>query len=480
MRDNYSKSKTDSLESVLCTIAQKYGISVIMNEATGCAYFLDLAPMLKDEHNLLRILYQCRGHEQLQQCMLCSPDDQLASIRRITNQMVSGYFVENKYAEYVCFAFYHALGGKLMASSFEESQQAHSSSKPSTRTSRKVKKKLLPIVTVVMPVVLVCVLFAFLFGDKQNNGIASNSNTASNDAFYSAGYPFVLVNDSVLISESRGISIIDNSGKTIVCEGRFGNGRFICGNKKTAYTVDSENYVIAVDLEKKEKVRLFSVSSKTEIVGATMGSLYLREPIEQSILDNVPEKYALYRCSLDGKTKNLIGKYGSILMHDGILLAATETDFSWEKRYTVLSSEAEVLIQDKPLTIAMVYNGSVYGYAYTDPVTYEKNWFKISTEHSCEQLQDTSIPNGVVASLEDATYWSEDASGTLYYDFGSENLYCVGVGAQSNVPYLFRVRSNGDISIEASIPDNCQSVYVIHNNTLIYLAKDMSVCTYSF
>lgn len=101
-----------SLGSVIQKIAQDHGEKALLDSHFTLAVFMDLAPNLKKERELLRSFLLCNGAEKIIQIKNSSFNDQKRCMEALVKSMEDDQWVATGAARYACSEFYRGITNK--------------------------------------------------------------------------------------------------------------------------------------------------------------------------------------------------------------------------------------------------------------------------------------------------------------------------------------------------------------------------------
>lgn len=105
-------AKPTALGDFIRIIAQDHGEKALLDSQLTLAVFMDLAPNLKRERELLRSFLLCNGAEKLTHATKESFQDQEACINSIIKDLEEKQWLSKDAARYICSEFYYGLTGQ--------------------------------------------------------------------------------------------------------------------------------------------------------------------------------------------------------------------------------------------------------------------------------------------------------------------------------------------------------------------------------
>lgn len=105
-------AKPTALGDFIRIIAQDHGEKALLDSQLTLAVFMDLAPNLKRERELLRSFLLCNGAEKLIHATKESFQDQEACINSIIKDLEEKQWLSKDAAHYICSEFYYGLTGQ--------------------------------------------------------------------------------------------------------------------------------------------------------------------------------------------------------------------------------------------------------------------------------------------------------------------------------------------------------------------------------
>lgn len=102
----------ETLEETLTVMVQRYGMDLLKDSTRTMAYFIDLAPSLKKEKQMLQYLFSCGGNASLIDALAVSEAEQEIIIRRLHLKMTDEMFLSKEIAETAVMSFWTVISGK--------------------------------------------------------------------------------------------------------------------------------------------------------------------------------------------------------------------------------------------------------------------------------------------------------------------------------------------------------------------------------
>lgn len=150
-----------SIGDVIQKIAQDHGEQALLDSKFVLAVFMDLAPQLKKEKELLRSFLACSGAEKLVRVKTASPQDQEACIYSLVKDLEENQWLSKQAAQYVCSEFYRGLTGRNWTFGSPIAAELEVHKETVTSTDQPPRKPWVLIATAVIAVVLAAVLIIF-------------------------------------------------------------------------------------------------------------------------------------------------------------------------------------------------------------------------------------------------------------------------------------------------------------------------------
>ena len=101
--------KDGGLESVLAEIRERFGLDALRDGQRAVAYLADLAPGLKKEQRLLKLLFESGADKLLFEAAANSGGERETKLARARWRLTEEYWLSESAAEMVCDAFLYAL-----------------------------------------------------------------------------------------------------------------------------------------------------------------------------------------------------------------------------------------------------------------------------------------------------------------------------------------------------------------------------------
>ena len=102
-------AKPTTLGGVIREIAKGHGEKALLDSQLTLAVFMDLAPELKKEKELLRSFLLCNGAEKIISVKMQSEDIQEACMNSIVKELEESHWLSKDAAKYVCAEFYRGI-----------------------------------------------------------------------------------------------------------------------------------------------------------------------------------------------------------------------------------------------------------------------------------------------------------------------------------------------------------------------------------
>ena len=118
-----AQNKPSSLLGVLSAMYNQYGVELLSDSHRLLAYFVDLAPQLKKEKQLLQHFLSCEGNTKLINALKLPEPDQRKTVNQLLLHMTEVMFISEKVASLVIDSFWQAVGGESFLSTTEADTQ---------------------------------------------------------------------------------------------------------------------------------------------------------------------------------------------------------------------------------------------------------------------------------------------------------------------------------------------------------------------
>ena len=108
------KNKTmNTMEDVIRAMREDFGLESLEKKNMLLGSFMDLAPHMKREQQMLRLLVESNGHTILIQALSRSKGEQRTEIEKLVQQMHEQRFVDEGIARRICVEFFRGIGGRV-------------------------------------------------------------------------------------------------------------------------------------------------------------------------------------------------------------------------------------------------------------------------------------------------------------------------------------------------------------------------------
>lgn len=155
---------------VIQMLVQDYGVKAMLNAQFTLAAFMDLAPNLKREKELLRTFLLCNGAEQILGIQAAPFQEQKRCMDVLVSRMETEQWISNNAARFICAEFYRGVMNKEWTwetpkseISKTESPKIHLNppipSPPSKRNPSSNKNRIMAWVTPILIVLALALIF---------------------------------------------------------------------------------------------------------------------------------------------------------------------------------------------------------------------------------------------------------------------------------------------------------------------------------
>lgn len=100
-------AELSTLGDVIRKIVQDHGEKALLDSQFTLAVFMDLAPTLKKERELLRAFLLCDGAKKVLDSRGLSDSDRDSRIKALIQQLVTDHWVAESAAKFICDEFYY-------------------------------------------------------------------------------------------------------------------------------------------------------------------------------------------------------------------------------------------------------------------------------------------------------------------------------------------------------------------------------------
>lgn len=296
-----TQHKPNSLFGVLSAMYDQYGIELLSDSHRLLAYFVDLAPQLKKEKQLLQHFLSCEGNTKLINALKLPETDQRKTVNQLLLHMTDVMFISEKVSSLVIDSFWQAIGGK---SYFENSAGQLSAEVTPSYTSGLSQendeelRKLAEEGVVAAQIQLANLLNRTENSTKQKNEAVAWYTKAADQGAPAAMYELaVLLLDGKLVSndEARAVKLLKNAAECGYPEAQYLYGQKCKSGIKDILARDDAQYLYWLGR---------AADSSNRIVAAE-ANLYLAISYElgDKVAQDYKKAFSLYRDSAE---------YGSI------------------------------------------------------------------------------------------------------------------------------------------------------------------------
>lgn len=132
-------NKTDTLGDVIYQIARDHGEQTLTNTQRMLAMFVDIAPTLRKEKELLRAFLMCDGASMLLQVREKPDADQKVAMEKMVKMLYDEQGIAEAAARQVCAAFYYGITGRIWKFDTPEAKHVPNALSKSKSKIRKTK-----------------------------------------------------------------------------------------------------------------------------------------------------------------------------------------------------------------------------------------------------------------------------------------------------------------------------------------------------
>lgn len=229
MMDNSVEMET--MQETLTIMIQRYGMDLLKDSSRTMAYFIDLAPSLKKEKQMLQYLLSCGGNTTLIDALVVSRPEQEKIIRRLLLKMTDEMFVSKEIAEAAIICFWTVISGdKVPSLSSQELPSNPENIVPASEVGENrqhttlIQKKYPKLLGALVIAAICMAVIAYHILKPLSNGMSkwecASIFTAGNSSYEAGDYKSAIESLSMLPSDFSGYDdarIILRESESIYC-----------------------------------------------------------------------------------------------------------------------------------------------------------------------------------------------------------------------------------------------------------------------